>query len=71
MIPKRSLVRVQPRPLMSDEELDLDKIFDVPFLFWMCKAHKEQRVKWTNNIATCEICGKRSDDKAGSSEVER
>lgn len=48
-----------------EPELDLDKIFNVPFVFWNCPKGCRGRVKWTDNcsVATCLECGADSGEK--------
>ena len=44
---------------------ELEEIFDVPFVFWLCPDHRRHgRVEWNEECteATCLECGKKSTD---------
>lgn len=46
------------------DDFELDKIFDVPFVFWMCPRGCRGFVDWNEGatVATCRECGTTSAD---------
>lgn len=57
-----------PQDEKTDAEwrVEMEALFDVPFVFWVCPAGCRGTVTWHDNCryATCDECGQRSDSTA-------
>jgi len=47
---------------MTPEEL-LEALDSVAFKFWVCPNHQKAEVTWKGKIASCKVCGLRSDQQ--------